>query len=229
LSTTSVEPTRPRPRIESLSDMVFGLALSVGAITLVGNPPQSNGQLYIDLASFGFSFLILIQVWIAYTRTMSALPLEDGRTVFFNIVLLFCVSVEPFLFHILNSNISKMVSVAFAVDLGTLTLILGFFKSLLADESRKLIPEDQIEQFKVESWIQFSAAAVYFVSVLPPFWIIMGLGGIPLRFTLWFVALAIMSARGRIVKSVGQRERQRSQTVRGTTSPSLTGPPPTSS
>ncbi len=64
--------TRPRPRIESLSDMIFGLALSVGAITLVGNPPTTGGALYNDILAFDFGFLILISVWMRYTKIMSS-------------------------------------------------------------------------------------------------------------------------------------------------------------
>jgi len=51
---------RPRPRIESLSDLVFGLALSIGAIALVSSPPVTNAGLYRDIATFTFNFVVLI-------------------------------------------------------------------------------------------------------------------------------------------------------------------------
>ncbi len=34
--------------------MIFGLALSVGAITLVSSPPTTASATYGDLATFGF-------------------------------------------------------------------------------------------------------------------------------------------------------------------------------
>jgi len=37
---------RPRPRIESLTDLVFGLALSIGAITLISKQPAKPDDLY---------------------------------------------------------------------------------------------------------------------------------------------------------------------------------------
>ncbi len=77
--------------------MVFGLALSVGALALVSNPPTDSNELYTDIAIFGFSFLILIMVWFAYTRLMSVLVLEGRQTVALNTLLLFSVSIEPFL------------------------------------------------------------------------------------------------------------------------------------
>ncbi|HVB11560.1 MAG TPA: TMEM175 family protein [Nitrososphaerales archaeon] len=183
--------TRPKPRFESLSNMIFGLALSVGAITLVGNPPQTTGQLYADIASFGFSFIIVIQVWMKYSRIMSVLPLETSRTVLLNIILLFCVSVEPFLFHILNSNIEDSVSILYAIDLGALNLILGFFTLTLASEEKNLIAPDLFKEFKKEGIFTFAAAAIFFASILPVF-------AIPLRYYLWIIPLIILSVRRRL-------------------------------
>src|SRR6266702_7971682 len=71
---------RPRPRIESLTDLVFGLALSIGAISLISNKPTNPGYLYQAIAAFGFSFLILIQIWFRFTEIMSVLPVETTRT-----------------------------------------------------------------------------------------------------------------------------------------------------
>jgi uncharacterized membrane protein len=89
MSKESESQVQPKPRIESLSDMVFGLALSVGAITLVGSPPSSTVELVSDLATFGFSFVILINIWINYTKIMSVLSLEDRLTISLNSLLLF--------------------------------------------------------------------------------------------------------------------------------------------
>lgn len=51
---------KPKPRIESLSDLIFGLALSIGAIALVSNPPSADLGLFRDIVTFAFNFLILI-------------------------------------------------------------------------------------------------------------------------------------------------------------------------
>jgi uncharacterized membrane protein len=93
------EHSPPKSRIESLSDLIFGLALSIGALTLIGKPPSDFGQLVQSILFYAFSFLILISVWYGYTRTMSELHTETGSLVKVNILLLFLVSVEPFLFN----------------------------------------------------------------------------------------------------------------------------------
>ncbi|MGD0644409.1 MAG: TMEM175 family protein [Candidatus Bathyarchaeia archaeon] len=97
--TEEKERSTPKARIESLSDLIFGLALSIGALTLIGQPPSDFTALTFAIAYYGFSFLILISVWYSYTRAMSQLHFETTRTVLLNIALLFLVSIEPFLFN----------------------------------------------------------------------------------------------------------------------------------
>ena len=75
------ERSTPKSRIESLSDLIFGLALSIGALTLIGQPP-SNISTAFFLAYFAFSFLILISVWYSYTQTMSNLRIETKAGVY---------------------------------------------------------------------------------------------------------------------------------------------------
>ena len=93
--TSKQKSSPPRPRIEGLSDLIFGLALSIGAIQLVGNVPKTSTQLVTALAAFGFSFLMLINVWNRYTTIVSLVPIETRGMVRLNILLLFMVAVEP--------------------------------------------------------------------------------------------------------------------------------------
>ena len=90
---------RPRPRIQSLSDLIFGLALSIGALNLITSKPADTAALFGSIATFGFSFLILIFVWFRYTEIMSVLPVETTRTRALNTVMLFFVAIEPYLFQ----------------------------------------------------------------------------------------------------------------------------------
>jgi hypothetical protein len=49
-------------RIESLSDLVFGLALSLGSLVLISKPTQTPSDLVSGVMLFGFSFAIV--VWV---------------------------------------------------------------------------------------------------------------------------------------------------------------------
>src|SRR2546425_2901622 len=61
---------RPRPRIETLADLVFGLSLSIGAIGLIASAPTTQSEINSHIYAFGFTFLVLITAWIIYTTYM---------------------------------------------------------------------------------------------------------------------------------------------------------------
>jgi hypothetical protein len=101
LEETSGPAPRIKIRIESLSDLVFGLALSIGTLFLVGNVPQSGQDILVNMALFGFGFFIIVMVWLGYSRTMAVLPIEVPFALAANLVLLFLVAIEPYLFFVL--------------------------------------------------------------------------------------------------------------------------------
>ncbi len=187
--------TIPRPRIETLSDLVFGLALSIGALTLVGKPPSTPADIRGDVLGFGFSFIILISVWLRYTRIMSTLPLETGTTVFLNIALLFLVSVEPYLLSLLNSaeavSLYDYASVVYALDLAGLMAILGLFTHMLTTEERRLIPARLLGQQKRIRNTLFISAFLFLVSTLPQF-LAWRFEGTPVRVIFWYVPLIVL-------------------------------------
>jgi uncharacterized membrane protein len=194
-----LEPPKPKPRIESLSDLVFGLALSIGAITLVESPPKTSLAIYADVGTFALSFYIIISIWLRYTRIMSVLPLERRRTLFANSFLLFCVAIEPFLFNLLQKPIAgaetssflSTASTLFALDIGGMMLMLGLFCNEVATKDRKLVIPDLIGEFKIERNTWFLLSAFFFVSAIPIFWSIQ-IDGIQVRFLIWLVPLALV-------------------------------------
>src|SRR5260370_10915839 len=71
---------KPRPRIESLTDLVFGPTLSIGAVGPISNRPKNTEIRVERIVGFGFSFLILISIWFRYTEVMSILRVDIPRT-----------------------------------------------------------------------------------------------------------------------------------------------------
>jgi len=158
-----------RSRIESLSDIIFGLALAISSIPLISRLPAKPFGILIDLAEFGFSFLILMSVWVGYTNIMSVLPLEDTTT--------------------LNLNLA---STLYALDMMGLMLILALFTHQLAQEEKGLVPKESMKQFKRVGNTLYLSAALFAVSILPIFWSLK-LDGQPIRFYFWFIPLILSS------------------------------------
>jgi uncharacterized membrane protein len=209
-------PARPRPRIESLSDLVFGLALSIGAFALVVALPTDGDAFYRDIATFGFNFVVLISIWIRYTRIMSALPLETRRTMILNAVLLFTVALEPFIYNILRlgNSTSKPVpslyeaaSSSFGIDVGAMMLIMGIFTLALADEEKRLVPAEMLGRLRSEAGIWFTSAGIFLASAVPVFGRTavgsIPVSGLSVRELMWVAALLISWVKGRVLEPGG--------------------------
>ena len=199
----NTDQSSPKPRIESLSDMIFGLALSIGALSLISKPPGSPAEINSDIVGFAVSFIILISVWLRYTSIMSVLPMETPATIFFNIVLLFLVSIEPYFFDQINlgpnptqyqlANL-EYASVLFALDIAGLMAIMAFFTHILTEEEKKLVSPELIKKYRMVRNSFFFAAALFLLSALPQFWA-WKIQGTPFRFYFWLVPIGIFWIR----------------------------------
>jgi uncharacterized membrane protein len=161
-----------RRRILSLSDIVFGLALSIGALTLIGHQPSTTTQFVFSLGQYGFSFLILISVWRAYSRITSLLPTESGALVQLNVVLLFIVSIEPYLFNelfVASGGLLQSVSGVFGIDIASMFSILAFFSDTIATEERHLVPSSSLRRYKFERNRDLAVGLIFAASVVPYF------------------------------------------------------------
>jgi uncharacterized membrane protein len=190
----------PRPHIQTLSDLIFGLALSIGAITLIGQQPVNSQQVFVSLGQYGFSFLVLVSVWRAYSTIMSVLPVETGGLFNLNIFLLFLVSIEPYLFSqvlIFTDENWNGVSTAYAIDLGLMYLILASFSHSLAKEEKRLVPQNLLRSFRINRNLQLLVSLIFFISIAPIFYTTNafnfplegGVKEIPVRAALWILTL----------------------------------------
>ena len=189
---------RIRLRVENLSDLVFGLALSIGSIILVSKLPQTPADLVSGVVLFGFSFLIIVWIWFGYTRTMAVLPYEVRGTLLLNIMLLFCVAVSPYLFYVLAESAVGLLDFAssfYAFDVGAMMFIqAGLIYILLGEEKRsgaQGLPPALLGRFRRTMVAQISVGMIFVASVLPFLWIRVPLGAF-LRFDVWYAALVIL-------------------------------------
>jgi uncharacterized membrane protein len=176
----------PRLRIQNLADLIFGLALSIGALTLLSGKQSSLFDIAVSVFAFGFAFFILASVWVRYTRIMSVLPIETGRLLLVNIILLFLVSIEPYLFNlILGSAVpSSETTSIYAIDMGGIFLILAFFFHALSQEGKKLIAGNLLRSYRLQRNASVATSVLFLSSLLPVFWTVTFFG-VPVRFILW--------------------------------------------
>jgi uncharacterized membrane protein len=151
----------------------------------------------VDIAGFAFSYLILISIWLRYTSIMAVLPVETGGVMTLNLVMLFLVSIEPYLLGLLISGsvqtsrvgVLSFASEAYALDVAGLTLIMGLFARELTDERRGLTEPELAKHYRFIRNTQYIGAACFAITALPPFWSLQILGT-PARFAVWYAILA---------------------------------------
>jgi hypothetical protein len=197
LSESSVAP-RIRLRIENLSDLVFGLALSIGSIVLISKLPQTPTDLVTGIVLFAFSFLLVVWIWAGYTLTVTALPFEVRGTFLLNIMLLFCVAIEPYLFYVLSDvqfSLLEFASSVYALDIGAMLFVLAGLVRVLLNEDKKRgshsLPPDRLGRFRRSATSQAVGGAIFVVSALPFFWIPVPLGNF-LRFDFWYCVIVFL-------------------------------------
>jgi hypothetical protein len=191
----SEQPPRIKVRIESLSDLVFGLALSIGSIILVGSaPPTSGAGIAYNVLIFGFSFAIIVLTWLGYSRTTAVLPEDVPYAVVTNLGLLFVVAIEPYLFYVLvnatTAEFADAASVAYALDVGGMFLsqaalaylVVRHEKTANGSSSKPLHPVT-LKRFRLVVLTNSIVGIIFVLSALPIFWVSTPIGYI--RFDLW--------------------------------------------
>ncbi len=180
-------------RIESLTDLVFGLALSIGALLLASTSVTTPSAFVGNILSYAFGFLILVFVWFRYTLIESALKFSTRSIILLNILLLFFVSIEPYLFNILKSPISSdaiinISSSIYAFDMGSIMIILGILTYIVIKQ--KVITK-KLNHYKQQILANFIIGVIFFISILPFFWSF-EVYGIKGRFFIWLVSFPII-------------------------------------
>src|SRR2546428_7948946 len=142
---------RPRPKIETLVDLIFGLSLSIGAVALITvSAPSSTAEINRRLLAFIFTASFLITNWMVYTYQMSVLPVETNFVIYMNVVMLILVATVPYLLYNVEfanpnltvpeySAIQDYASSLFAVDLATILAILASFSHIISIEEKGLV------------------------------------------------------------------------------------------
>ena len=183
---------RPRPRIETLADLIFGLSLAIDAIALLPTsattPADMNSRIFI----FAFTFLFLITAWMVYTTYMSVLPVDMMPVTFLNVVLLLLVALIPYLLNNVvlgdTAEIRDYSSTLFALELSGILAILASFAHILGSVDNRLAPPEEARLFRNGRNRLAILAVVMAISIAPPFWQV-ALFGVQARIYIWTLPL----------------------------------------
>ena len=167
----------PRPSLQTLSDLIFGLALSIGALVLLGQPPADFVQMIVSLSVFAFGFYLLVTVWYRYASIMKILPFETSWLLTINLLLLFLVAIEPYLLNIMVSgssgvsaqSIEAPVSQLYAFDFGSIYVILAYFMHELVIQEKETHKINTIRLYANRRVFFLIVAAVFYISIVPFF------------------------------------------------------------
>jgi len=190
---TRDEPARrPRPRIETLADLIFGLSLAIDAIALLPTSGTTPGDMNSRILIFSFAFLFLITAWLLYTTYMSVLPVDTQLVTFLSVVLLLFVALIPSLLNNVelgdNRAIQDYSSSLFALDLAGILAILAILAHILGVEKNRLVPPDAAKLFRNGRNRMVVLSVLMAASIAPTFWEVTFLG-VQARVYLWTVPL----------------------------------------
>ena len=185
------EHRNPRPRIETLADLIFGLSLGIDSIALLPSSTVTPFEMNLRILGFAFAFIFVITAWLIYTTYASVLPMEARFVTFLNVGLLLLVALIPYLLNsvIVGANsIGDYASTLFALDLTGILVILTVFAHLLGNEDNHFVPHDSMPLFRAGRNRMAILAVIMVASVAPPLWSFR-VADVPLRLYVWTLPL----------------------------------------
>lgn len=175
-------------RIEGLSDLVFGLALSIGSLAMINQNVNDQGDIISGMIWFTFGFLIIVKVWVSYSDIMSESKVETEFDFRLNLLLLLLVSIEPYLLYVMGKEDQQIMgfsTILYAVDIGLIMLVLGLYYNRRIKTS---VPDGPEVHDICQRNVHFIIAALFLVSAIPIFWDF-ELLDMKFRYVFWFAAI----------------------------------------
>lgn len=105
------QPEIPTGRIEAFSDGVIAILITIMVFDLKFTAPVNSGNVEIALGellpkfiSYAFSFLMLGIMWVNHHQLFHQIRHSERRLLWYNLFLLFWMSVVPFVTHFIGMN-----------------------------------------------------------------------------------------------------------------------------
>ena len=115
-------------RIEGRIDWYSGSPSPSVPWPMINQTVNSYTDVLEGILGFVFGFLIIVGVWVAYTKIISEITVETEMDFRLNLALLMLVAIEPYLLYLLGHDdpgILDFGSTAYAVNIALIMLILA--------------------------------------------------------------------------------------------------------
>jgi uncharacterized membrane protein len=145
----------PQARIENFTDSVFAFAVTLLVFNMIQiNLPEGNQPLFIifrdnlpTLITFGITFAIVARFWTSHVRLFGHMERYDRKVVDLNLILLFFISIFPFLAIILGNHLGNRDAVIlYAACFGAIGFV-EYFIGTHAYQAGLLIASDRTQSF----------------------------------------------------------------------------------
>lgn len=181
--------------IETLSSIVFGIALSIGTFTFIA---ADTGLVLANIVTFAFSFLVLIYIWLRYTKILDIIRVETTFELLLNILLLFFVIIEPYLFNQVQisalpaatSAVLGGTSFLFGLDIAGLMFVLAAIY-VLGLRNYRDVRKDIVAHYNHIRNALLIIGTLFVIADLPFFWVPYHTAYQP-RFVIWGLSIILV-------------------------------------
>ncbi|MFQ6074745.1 MAG: hypothetical protein ACE5Z5_01235 [Candidatus Bathyarchaeia archaeon] len=155
-------------RYRTITNAVFGLALLLGAFSLVDYPIHGLEDIIMALVLFANAFLITLGIWHDVHRM-----LKYPFGMFFaalNYLLIFLVVIMPFTFRLIFTfgEVGEIATILYPIDVMASQIVLAAMYQSFIDHNEAILPREMILWGKESRNTVSIVAAIYAASIYLP-------------------------------------------------------------
>ena len=171
-------------KFKSITTEVFALTLGLGAFSLAIVPKNSIMEVAQAVGVFAIAFFYIVVIWIINSRFFENYRLYDNVFLALNFLILFLVTISPFLMQAfsMSSDFADSMSILYALDIMGIFTILGVLHQRYIWQNRDHLKEEETREVKMDRNMQFIISAWFLISALIP---------IQYRFVFWILLAPI--------------------------------------
>ncbi len=194
-----------RRAMHIVTDAVFGLALGLGAFSLIEYPINTLNDIFVAIGFFALTFFLISLFWMWIRRFFEDFPIYGSGMTFTLWVLCFLVAILPFIMRLFFSGtfggaeeVATFASLLlYPLDMGAIALLVGLLHVLFLKQGRSGTPWSDYKHIASDSIFAFILGVGFLFSAFLPVTMTFGellplglpvtIALIPARFGIWII------------------------------------------